>query len=147
VSGELNTFPMALTLYGDQNIEEYKHELTDDFQMMESKLIVNDDSTGEKLLNHLKNELLTCSSFDIIVSFIRGSGLNLLINTLELLQKYNVKGRIITTTYMNVTEAKALQVLKDFPNIELKVYESQDIKDSFHTKGYIFHREKNYGSV
>lgn len=147
VSGDLNSFPLALSLYGNQNLDEYKHELTDDFQLMESKLIVNDHSTGEFLLNHLKNELLTCSSFDIIVSFIRGSGLNLLINTLDLLHKYNIKGRIITTTYMNVTESKALEVLKEYPNIELKVYESQDFKDSFHTKGYIFHRENNYGSV
>ncbi|CAM3376115.1 DUF3427 domain-containing protein [Nosocomiicoccus ampullae] len=147
VSGELKTFPLALSLYGNEYLDAYKYELTDDFQLMESKLIVNDHSTGDFLLNHLKNELLTCSSFDIIVSFVRGSGLNLLINTLDLLREYNIKGRIITTTYMNVTEPAAMRVLNSYENIELKVYESSNPKDSFHTKGYIFHRDNNYGSV
>lgn len=147
VSGELKTFPLALSLYGNEYLDAYKYELTDDFQLMESKLIVNDHSTGDFLLNHLKNELLTCSSFDIIVSFVRGSGLNLLINTLDLLREHNIKGRIITTTYMNVTEPAAMRVLNSYENIELKVYESSNPKDSFHTKGYIFHRDDNYGSV
>lgn len=143
----IKSVPFRLSLYGDKSLEKYKYELTSDFQLLESKLITNEHSKGNYLINDLKNELLTCDSFDIVVSFIRGSGLNMLINTLDILQQRGIKGRIITSTYMNVTEPKALATLLNYSNIELKVYQSDKSTDSFHTKAYIFHRKNQLSSV
>ncbi|MBC1502199.1 hypothetical protein HB943_16540 [Listeria weihenstephanensis] len=50
----------------------------------ETKLIYNEE---EQLLAVLKGELLTCTSFDIVVSFIRTSGLNLLVGALDQLDR------------------------------------------------------------
>ncbi len=47
-----------------------------------------------------------------------------------------VKGRIITTDYLNFNDPKALRDLLNLDNIEVRVY----TRGQFHTKGYIFHR-------
>ncbi|UTH13250.1 DUF3427 domain-containing protein [Macrococcus equipercicus] len=146
-SQSIKSIPFRLSLYGNKSIEKYRHELTNDFQLLESKLITNDHQSGNYLINHLKNELLTCDSFDIIVSFIRGSGLNMLVNTLNILREIGIQGRIITSTYMNVTEPKALSTLLNYSNIKVKVYQSSKATDSFHTKAYVFHRKNHLSSV
>lgn len=112
--------------------------------LLETKLIYNED---ENLLDILKKELLTCDSFEIVVSFIRTSGLGLLVNTLNQLQEQGVQGRVITTTYMNVTEPNALETLLQYSNIDVKIYQPKNSMDSFHTKSYIFHRDDNLDSI
>lgn len=143
----INNVPYQLSLIGDKALEDIKLEISKDFQLHETKLITNDKQTNEYLIDHLKSELLTCKSFDIIVSFIRGSGLNMLINTLNILERKGIKGRILTTTYLNVTEPTALKILKSYKNIEVKIYMSDKLEDSFHTKGYVFHRDNDMSSV
>lgn len=110
----------------------------------DTKLIYNE---AEQLLEVLKRELLTCTSFDIVVSFIRTSGLNLLVSTLDQLQQAGIKGRIITTTYLNITEPSAMETLLEYPNIETKIYQPQSSVDSFHAKSYIFYRDNGMDSI
>ncbi|TDM14422.1 DEAD/DEAH box helicase family protein [Macrococcus bovicus] len=140
-STHLNEIPFNIKLIGNQDIE-----VDQDFQLLESKLITNNFNTSENLLDHLISELNTCDSFDIIVSFIKNSGLNILVSTLEQLNRRGIKGRIITTTYMSVTDPAALRNLIKYDNLEVKIYESSNQSDSFHTKGYIFHRHQTNGS-
>ncbi|KGL42337.1 DUF3427 domain-containing protein [Listeria sp. SHR_NRA_18] len=102
---------------------------------------------AEQLLDVLKKELLTCDSFDIVVSFIRTSGLSLLVSTLDQLQQAGIKGRIITTTYLNITEPSAMETLLQYPNIETKIYQPQSSVDSFHAKSYIFYRKNDVDSI
>jgi hypothetical protein len=47
--------------------------------------------------------------------------------------------RVLSSTYLNITEAKALEVLNRFRNVEVKIYQTRNV--SFHTKAYFFHRE------
>ena len=61
---------------------------------------------------------------------------------LEYLAKHNIKGRILTTNYLNFTTPGSLSKLLEFPNIELRVY----TKGGFHPKGYIF-KQSNYYSM
>ncbi|UTH06299.1 DUF3427 domain-containing protein [Macrococcoides canis] len=140
-------FPFQVSLIGNKRLEKYKYEIQKDFSLLETKLITNDHTTYNYMIDQLKNELLTCDSFDIIVSFIRGSGLNMLVNTLNILRDLGVKGRIITSTYMNVTQPEALRKLMEYENIDVKVYQSSKLDDSFHTKAYLFHRMNNMSSV
>lgn len=110
---------------------DYKSESFEDYR---PKLLVNNYRNGTKVLNYLINELGKCTEFYFSVAFITNSGLNILLNTLKELEKNGIKGKILTTNYLNFNEPKALRRLLDFNNLEVKVYDS----GNFHTKGYIF---------
>ncbi len=104
------------------------------------KLIVNDYLKGSKVLNEIISELTRCKEFFISVAFITSSGITPLLETLKYLNKKGVKGKILTTDYLNFSEPKALRKLLEFSNIEIKLYS----KENFHTKGYIFKYEDHY---
>ncbi|MGK0575642.1 DUF3427 domain-containing protein [Macrococcus capreoli] len=146
-NSKYDQFPFQVSLIANKRLEKYKNEIRKDFSLLETKLITNDHTTYNYMIDQLKNELLTCDSFDIIVSFIRGSGLNMLVSTLNILKDLGIQGRIITSTYMNVTQPEALRKLMEYENIKVKVYQSSKLEDSFHTKAYLFHRTKNMSSV
>lgn len=105
----------------------------------EERLILNERLKNMSMLESIKEELSTCGEFIFIVSFIRYSGLQLLISRLRELEARGIKGKILTSVYMNITEPKALRKLMEFENIEVKIYNAH--RDSFHTKAYIFMRE------
>lgn len=106
-----------------------------------NKLIINSKQTN--LLSELKKNLKECERFYFSVAFINYSGLQLLLDTLKEIETKGVKGKIITTTYLNFTEPKALEKIQEFKNIDLKVFiANKDI--GFHTKAYIFENKDNY---
>nr|WP_098442765.1 DUF3427 domain-containing protein [Bacillus sp. es.036] len=102
------------------------------------ELISNEKQKMKNLFKSLKFELLTADSVSFMVSFIRMSGLQLLIRPLTEMHQRGIKVRILTSLYMNVTEAKALRKLLEFSNVEVRIFDSG--KESFHTKAYLFER-------
>ncbi|WP_018591634.1 DEAD/DEAH box helicase [Terrisporobacter glycolicus] len=106
-----------------------------------NELIIN--SKHNNLLNELKKSLKECKSFYFSVAFINYSGLQLLLDTLKEVEEKKVKGKIITTTYLNFTEPKALERMQEFENIDMKIFIA-DNKVGFHTKVYIFENENDY---
>jgi len=106
-----------------------------------NELIIN--SKHNNLLNELKKSLKECKSFYLSVAFINYSGLQLLLDTLKEVEDKGVKGKIITTTYLNFTEPKALERMQEFENIDMKIFIA-DNKVGFHTKVYIFENEDDY---
>ena len=107
----------------------------------EKKLIIN--SNNSNLLNELTQSIKECVSYYFSVAFINFSGLQLLLDSLKEAEQHNKKGQIITSTYLNFTEAKALNKIKEFNNIDLKVFVT-DKEIGFHTKVYIFEYEDYY---
>lgn len=105
-------------------------------------LLVNDHQKDKRILSALTDELSTCEAFDFSVAFINDTGLASILEKLEYLEKYNIKGRILTTNYLNFTSPGALSKLLEFSNIEVRVY----TQGGFHPKGYIF-KQSNYYSV
>jgi superfamily II DNA or RNA helicase len=99
------------------------------------KLVVNSDKGN--LLIELVESMNECQQFFFSVAFINFSGLQLLLEPLREAEKKQIKGKIITSTYLNFTDAKALEKLNEFNNIELKVFVT-DREVGFHTKAYIF---------
>lgn len=73
------------------------------------------------------------------VSFIRDSGLRLLIPELNKARTAGKSIKILTSDYMNVTEPSALYRLLDFPDV--KIFENPK-NISFHPKTYIFKNSK-----
>ena len=108
------------------------------------KLLVNNN--GHKVLNSIKKELNNCEEFYISVAFITKGGITPLLQDLKELEQKGVKGKIITTDYLNFTEPEALKKLNDLSNIEIRMYETGET-DGFHTKGYIFKNNGIYKAI
>lgn len=107
-----------------------------------NKLIVN--STDSNFYNHITTLLEDCKSFYFSVAFINFSGVQLLFDNLKKCEEKGIKGKILTSTYLNFTQGKALRALLDFKNIELKIYDTNIENRGFHTKAYIFEYEDEY---
>lgn len=116
------------------------NKLIDSNLALTPRLIVNDYSKGSKVLSEIISELDKCEEFFISVAFITNSGILALLETLKVLNKRGIKGKILTTDYLNFSEPKALKRLLEFSNIEIKLYS----KENFHTKGYIFRYKDHY---
>ncbi|GEA50052.1 DEAD/DEAH box helicase [Vibrio inusitatus NBRC 102082] len=121
------------------------------------KLTLKEDllTTGgdDQLLEQLLYAINHANEIDIAVSFIRDSGLRLLLPALqEALERsindnYFLKIRILTSDYLGITEPIALRALMALVSakVEIKVFETKN--HSFHMKSYIFVRsdsEANY---
>ena len=108
------------------------------------QFISNNYREGRKVLSSIEEELLECEEFAISVAFITMGGITPLLQTLEELERKNIPGRIMTTDYLTFSEPKALEKLSTLKNIQLKMYQSSEAQEGFHTKGYIF-KEKEIG--
>lgn len=108
------------------------------------QFISNDYKEGRKVISSIEDELLKCERFDISVAFITDGGIAPLLQTLRILEKRNIRGRILTTDYLEFSEPKALRKLAQFKNIELKMYMTHDADEGFHTKGYMFKNKDIY---
>ena len=102
---------------------------------MENQFIANQETNN--FFNIIKGNLESCLEFKICVSFIRVSGAQLLLDLLQDLESRSIKGQILTSTYMHVTQPDALEMLSSFKNIELKIF-TPTIEKGFHAKGYLF---------
>lgn len=108
------------------------------------EFISNDHKKGKKVVASIEQELQSCDEFCISVAFIKQSGIQPLLMTLEELDKKNIPGKILTTDYLTFSEPKALKCLASLKNIQLKMFRTSSGIGGFHTKGYIFRKEEIY---
>ncbi|MFW2591999.1 DEAD/DEAH box helicase [Aliarcobacter butzleri] len=110
-----------------------------------NNLVTNNEITN--FYNNITELLDNCESFYFNVAFINFSGIQLLLDSFKKLEEKNIKGKILTSTYLNFTQTKALEKIKKFKNIELKIYDSNISNIGFHSKSYIFEFKDNYKIV
>ena len=97
-------------------------------------------------MSELKKEILSSNEVRILVSFIRQSGVNLLLPELKRLTETGRKLKIITSTYMAATEYRAIRTLAQLPNTEVKISYNGDV-DRLHAKAYIFLRDTKFNTA
>ena len=98
----------------------------------------------------IKKDIQTADSIDLVVSFIKFTGLRLLYDKLKkFIAKKRAKLRILTTTYMGATDVKAIKTLmdlKELGNVEIKAsFNTND--ERLHAKAYIFKRENGFDTA
>lgn len=98
------------------------------------------------MVHELTKEIASSDRIDFLISFIRFSGLQLLLPALRLFTARGGHLRVVTTTYMGATDPKAIEVLAALPHTEVRI--SYDVKETrLHAKSYMFYRESGYSTA
>lgn len=132
--GEINSLSQSL----QQSFINKAQNANKNYQ---AALLTNDKKEGKKFLSTLLKELGQCDEFFISVAFVTNSGVATIINSLQELEKNNIKGKVLVSQYLNFTEPDALRKLSKFQNIVLKI-----ATNDFHSKGYLF-RHGNINNI
>ncbi len=98
-----------------------------------------------QLVHELQREMRSADSMDMLISFIKWSGLSLLISAFEEITSRGGQVRIITTSYMGASDAEAVEWLERLPNTSVRVsYDTE--RTRLHAKAYHFRRNTGFST-
>lgn len=75
------------------------------------EFISNDCKHGKRVISSLEQELINCEEFFISVAFITLGGITPLLQIFKELERRGIKGKILTTDYLEFNEPAALDKL------------------------------------
>lgn len=99
-----------------------------------------------QLAHELLEEMRSADGVDILVSFIKWSGLRLLMPAFEDLRDREVPVRLITTSYMGASDAPAVEWLAKLPNVQVRVSFDTE-RTRLHAKAYHFRRHSGFSTA
>jgi superfamily II DNA or RNA helicase len=124
----------------DGSVQQIERPLT---PLLDTTVFTN--APGEPRVGHeLRAEVHSADSIDVVMAFIRWSGVKPLF---EVLQRHCREGksvRVLTTTYTNSTEQRALDELAAL-GADVRVSYDESMT-RLHAKAWIFHRAEGYST-
>lgn len=126
------------------NLKKYVQDVTPLTGLSQSELFCGSNA-GLSLESELKREILSADKIYWLVSFIKWAGIRIFRKELEDFTRSGRELRVITTSYMGATDAKAVEFLAGLPNTEVKLsYNSQ--RERLHAKSYLFIRNTGFNT-
>ena len=99
-----------------------------------------------KLVDELKKEILSSDRVDMLISFLRVSGIAMIRRELNEFAERGGKLRVVCTTYTGATEPRAVKEISGLPNAEVKIsYDTQHT--TLHAKAYMFIRNTDFNTA
>jgi superfamily II DNA or RNA helicase len=104
------------------------------------------NAPGEPAVGHeLRTEIPSADAIDIVMAFVRWSGVRPLVDALRRHCESGKRLRLLTTTYTNSTEQRALDELARL-GAEIRVsYDTSSTR--LHAKAWLFHRTSGYSTA
>lgn len=124
------------------NLDLHLKEITPYTRLIHSELFTG-GNTGTTLESELRKEILSSDRIDLLVSFIKWKGIRILEKELREFTSRGGKLRVITTTYVGATDAKAVELLASLENTEVKVSYNNG-NERLHAKAYLFQRNTGF---
>ncbi len=110
-----------------------------------ASLIVNAD--GDSLLENLQSEFDSADRVDLLCAFIKLSGFERLRAEIERHCVSRARPlRVLTTTYMGASDAKAIERLAAMPHVEVRISYDQAVT-RLHAKAWLFARTSGFSTA
>ncbi|WP_211252280.1 phospholipase D-like domain-containing protein [Marinobacterium jannaschii] len=124
------------------SLDQYVKEVFPLTGLTQSELFCGSNA-GLSLETELKREILSSDKIYWLVSFIKWAGIRIFRRELEDFTRSGRELKVITTSYMGATDAKAVEFLASLPNTEVKLsYNTQ--RERLHAKSYLFLRDTGF---
>lgn len=124
------------------DLDLHLKEITPYTRLTHSDLFTGGNSSIS-LESELRKEILSSDKIDLLVSFIKWKGIRILEKELREFTERGGKLRVITTTYIGATDAKAVEFLASMDNTQVKVSYNTN-NERLHAKAYLFERNSGF---
>lgn len=124
------------------DFERHLKEITPYSSLTQSELFTG-NNVAMSLDSEIKKEILSSDKIVFLVSFIKWNGIRIFDKELLEFTERGGQLKVITTSYMGVTELKAVDYLSGLKNTEIKVSYNTN-SERLHAKAYLFLRNTGY---
>ncbi|GIU33345.1 DUF3427 domain-containing protein [Shewanella schlegeliana] len=100
-------------------------------------------NAGVSLETEIKREIQSSDKIYWLVSFIKWAGIRIFKKELEEFTRSGKQLKVITTSYMGATDAKAVEFLASLPNTQVKLSYNTN-RERLHAKSYLFMRNSSF---